>query len=152
MNQAGINEAMQRYQYENNIDQEQLDQFLARITGISPQAGQIGTETKPVAGANRLGQVLGVGMMAAGAATGNPMLMASGANQLAGSSQSGGGSSGQSPFSAQMFGSRPSAQPTPFYPQYSQIGYGNATYGNPNAPLATGNNLLQSLQAGRLYG
>jgi hypothetical protein len=121
MNQAGINEAMQRYQYENNIDQEQLNQFLARITGISPQAGKVQTEVKPVAGANRLGQVLGVGMAAAGAFTGNPMLIAGGVNQFAGASQGGSGG-GASPFSSQMFGSMPNSQPTPFYPQYNPMG------------------------------
>jgi hypothetical protein len=117
MNQAGINEAMQRYQYENNIDQEQLDQFLARITGISPQAGTIGTSVQPVQKSNVFGQVLGLGATLGGAALQSPWL---------------GGALG---FSNTLQNTLP-----------------NATYGNYNAPLATGNNLLQSLQAGRLYG
>lgn len=74
MNQAGIDEAMQRYQYENTIDQQQLDQFLARITGISPQAGQIGTTIAPKQGSNTFGQLLGFGASLGGAALGSPWL------------------------------------------------------------------------------
>jgi hypothetical protein len=74
MAQRGINEAMQRYQYENTIDQQKLDQFLARITGISPQAGQIGTTVAPRQGSNTFGQLLGIGAQLGGAALGSPWL------------------------------------------------------------------------------
>jgi hypothetical protein len=73
MNQAGIDEAMARYQYENTIDQDQLDQFLARITGISPQAGQIGTTVAPRQGSNTFGQLLGLAGTLGGAALGGPI-------------------------------------------------------------------------------
>ena len=74
MNQQAINEAMQRYQYENTIDQQRLDQFLVRVTGISPQAGQVGTTIAPRAGSNTFGQLLGLGAQLGGAALGSPWL------------------------------------------------------------------------------
>jgi len=78
MDQNAINEAMQRYQYANTIDQQQLDQFLSRVTGISPQAGTIGTVVSPKQGSNTFGQLLGLAGTAAGMYFGGPAGAAAG--------------------------------------------------------------------------
>jgi hypothetical protein len=73
MNQAAIDEAMLRYNYANTIDQQELDKFLARITGTAPSAGQIGTKVAPAGGSNTFGQLLGLAGTLGGAALGGPM-------------------------------------------------------------------------------
>ena len=72
MNQRAIDESMQRYQYENTIDQQALDQFLARISGVAGSAGTIGTQTTPVQKSSPFSQALGLGLTAAGYAFGGP--------------------------------------------------------------------------------
>lgn len=72
MEQNRINEDMQRYQYENTIDQQALDQFLARLQGTIPLSGSVGTTTTPVRGSSPLSQILGAGATVAGAALGSP--------------------------------------------------------------------------------
>lgn len=74
MEQAGINEAMQRYQYENTIDQQMLDQFLARVTGASGAAGNTTTQVAPKQGSSPFSQMLGLGATLGGAALGSPWL------------------------------------------------------------------------------
>jgi hypothetical protein len=74
MNQAAIDEQMQRYQYENTIDQQQLDQFLARVQGLTPLTGTVGTSVAPRQGSNTFGQILGLGASLGGAALGSPWL------------------------------------------------------------------------------
>lgn len=101
MDQNAINEAMQRYQYENTIDQQQLDQFLSRIAGISPQAGQIGTSVQPVQGSNLLGQALGIAGTVGGYMLGGPVGASVGGSIR---SQLGGGSGGYVPFSSALGG------------------------------------------------
>jgi hypothetical protein len=74
MEQAGINEAMQRYQYDNTIDQQALDQFLSRLGGTVPLTGTVGTITQPVKSSSPFSQALGIGASLAGAAFGSPWL------------------------------------------------------------------------------
>lgn len=73
MEQAGINEDMQRYQYENTIDQQALDQFLTRLQGTIPLSGSVGTTTTPVKGSSPFSQMLGLAATAAGTYFGGPV-------------------------------------------------------------------------------
>lgn len=74
MAQNAINEEMQRYQYNNTIDQQALDQFLGRVSGIGGIAGNVTTQVTPVQGSSPFSQALGVGASLAGAAFGSPWL------------------------------------------------------------------------------
>lgn len=72
MEQQGINEDISRYQYESTMDQQALDQFLSRITGIAGSAGTVGTQTTPVKGSSTLSQLAGLAAVAAGTYFGGP--------------------------------------------------------------------------------
>lgn len=63
-NQALINAARERFQFEQQAPETALDRLGSRLTGIS--LGQIGTTTAPSAGGSPLGQALGAGLLGYG--------------------------------------------------------------------------------------
>lgn len=94
--QAGLDSAYQQFLRQIG-DPFQKSQFLTQATaGLAPslggtQQGQTNTTNTP-AQPSILGQIAGLGMMAAGAYTGNPALMSAGAGGLGGGSKGSAGS------------------------------------------------------------
>lgn len=137
MNQHGINEQMARYQYENTIDQQALDQFLARVTGTAGSAGQTGTKVTPVAGSNTLGQVLGIAGTVGGFMVGGPAGAAIGGGL---GSAIGGGMGGGAPVGGGNFSSMLSGygQPTPYYNSNPMQTFSGGAYGGGFSPTSSG--------------
>lgn len=73
MEQMGIDADMAKYQYESMIDQNELDQFLARLQGVVPMTGTVGTTVAPRQGSSMFSQLLGAGISLGGAALGGPI-------------------------------------------------------------------------------
>jgi len=77
MEQRGIDEAMQRHAFEQDEPWDRLGRYKSMLSGAEGFGSSSSTTTQD---SNPFGQILGLGMLGAGAMTGNPMLAGGGAS------------------------------------------------------------------------